>query len=595
MTPPDAEYRARKDARAKEAALASARERRVSDLRLAVFAVGIALAFVVWLFDASSAWLLVPAIGFVVLVVVHERARRRGDAARRAEAFWAAGLRRLDGTWVGTGDARDDFAPSGHPFASDLDLFGRGSLFERINTARTGAGVETLARWLLSPADPDTVRTRQRAVEDLRPRLDLRESLALAGDELTSEVKPELLVQWGEREPLLSERATRSVRIWAWLVAVANVGTTAVWLAGHGPLPLLLTALATWVVGRRHASFVERVDIGVGRPSRELAVVAAVLRRFESARFESPRLVSLRADLVEGEASASTRIAALVRLAGWLEARKGQLFVPIAFALGWGLHFGVAVERWRVQHGKRIAQWFSSLGELEALCALSSYAYERPGDPFPELFEGEPEIEADDLGHPLLPADTCVRNPLRLGPDRRALVVSGSNMSGKSTYLRTVGINVVLAQCGAPVFATRMRLTPLRIGATLRVQDSLQEGASRFFAEITRLRRVMDIADEGPGLLFLLDEILHGTNSHDRRIGAIAVVRNLLERGAIGLVTTHDLALADAADEMPGRVENVHFADVLKDGGLKFDYRLQPGVVRTSNALDLMRAVGLRL
>lgn len=595
MTPPDAEYRARKDARAKEAALASARERRVSDLRLAVFAVGIALAFVVWLFDASSAWLLVPAIGFVVLVVVHERARRRGDAARRAEAFWAAGLRRLDGTWVGTGDARDDFAPSGHPFASDLDLFGRGSLFERINTARTGAGVETLARWLLSPADPDTVRTRQRAVEDLRPRLDLRESLALAGDELTSEVKPELLVQWGEREPLLSERATRSVRIWAWLVAVANVGTTAVWLAGHGPLPLLLTVLATWVVGRRHASFVERVDIGVGRPSRELAVVAAVLRRFESARFESPRLVSLRADLVEGEASASTRIAALVRLAGWLEARKGQLFVPIAFALGWGLHFGVAVERWRVQHGKRIAQWFSSLGELEALCALSSYAYERPGDPFPELFEGEPEIEADDLGHPLLPADTCVRNPLRLGPDRRALVVSGSNMSGKSTYLRTVGINVVLAQCGAPVFATRMRLTPLRIGATLRVQDSLQEGASRFFAEITRLRRVMDIADEGPGLLFLLDEILHGTNSHDRRIGAIAVVRNLLERGAIGLVTTHDLALADAADEMPGRVENVHFADVLKDGGLKFDYRLQPGVVRTSNALDLMRAVGLRL
>src|SRR5690606_39186534 len=163
-------------------------------------------------------------------------------------------------------------------------------------------------------------------------------------DELTSEVKPELLVQWGEREPLLSESATRSVRVWAWLVAVANVATTAVWLAGHGPLPLLLTALATWVVGRRHASFIEPVDIGVGRPSRELAVVAAVLRRFESERFESPRLVSLRADLVEGEASASTRIAALVRLAGWLEARKGQLFVPIAFALGWGLHFGVAVE-----------------------------------------------------------------------------------------------------------------------------------------------------------------------------------------------------------------------------------------------------------
>jgi DNA mismatch repair ATPase MutS len=172
-------------------------------------------------------------------------------------------------------------------------------------------------------------------------------------------------------------------------------------------------------------------------------------------------------------------------------------------------------------------------------------------------------------------------------------------MAGKSTYLRTVGIDVVLALAGAPVCAQSLRLTPLRIGATLRIQDSLQDGTSRFFAEITRLRRVMDIADEGPGLLFLLDEILHGTNSHDRRIGAVAIVRNLLERGAIGLVTTHDLALAAAADDMPmgasGTVDNVHFADTIVEGKLHFDYRIAPGVVRTSNALDLMRAVGLRV
>jgi hypothetical protein len=600
VTDPEVEYRARRAARAEAATLAAARERRISDLRLLVFAIGIVLAFAVWLIDASAGWLLVPAVAFVVLVVMHERARRRGDAARRAEAFWAAGLRRLDGTWPGTGDRQADLAPADHPFAADLDLFGRGSLFERISTARTGAGVATLARWLVEPADPVAVRSRQRAVDDLRPRLDLRESIALAGDELQSEVKPELLVAWGQREPLLDPGAVRRVRAWAWVLAASNVATTAMWIAGLGPLPLLFTALVTWGVGRRHAGFIERVEIGVGRPSRELAVVAAVLRKFETEHFEAPRLVELRAALVEGEASASARIARLVRLAGWLEARKGQLFVPIAFALAWGQHFGLAVERWRVEHGRKIAEWFAALGELEALCALSGYAYERPADPFPELVDGPPMIEADDLGHPLLPAASCVTNPIRLGPDRRALVVSGSNMSGKSTYLRTVGINVVLAQCGAPVFATRMRLSPLRIGATLRVQDSLQEGASRFFAEITRLRRVMDIADEGPGLLFLLDEILHGTNSHDRRIGAIAVVQSLLERGAIGLVTTHDLALADAAEEMPGRVENVHFADVLEEGEapehrLVFDYRLRPGVVRTSNALDLMRAVGLRL
>jgi hypothetical protein len=591
---PDVEYRARQARRAAEAADAARRARRVSDLRLGAFAFAAALGLAVWQLDVSALWLLVPLAGFVVLVVVHERVARRERAARRAEAHWAAGLRRLDGTWPGTGNVRTDFAPDDHPFAVDLDLFGTGSLFERLCTARTGAGVHTLAGWLLAPAEPTEVRARRLAVDELRPQLDLQEALALAGDALQGEVDPAVLCAWGERAALRHDGGLARVRAWAWGIVVANVAAIG-WLVAQDQLvPLVGTALVTWVVGRRYGAFTRAIELGVERPARELALVADVLRRFEGERFTTARLADLRARLVDGPQSASARIRRLVRVVGWFEAKNGQLFAPVAFALGWGLHFGAAIERWRLVHGRELATWFAALGELEALAALASYAYERPGDVPADLVDGAPAIDADELGHPLLPGE-CVRNSIHLADDRRALVVSGSNMAGKSTYLRTIGVAVVLAQCGAPVFATRMRLTPLRIGATLRTQDSLQHGTSRFFAEITRLRRVMDIADEGPGLLFLLDEILHGTNSHDRRIGALAVVRNLLERGAIGLVTTHDLALTEGAGDLPAPVENVHFADVLEDGRLRFDYRLRPGVVRTSNALDLMRAIGLPL
>ena len=243
--------------------------------------------------------------------------------------------------------------------------------------------------------------------------------------------------------------------------------------------------------------------------------------------------------------------------------------------------------------------WIDGIADFEALSSLACYRYEHSDDPFPEivsvpvssnkagLFEGQ------QLGHPLLPRATMVRNDVHLGGDMQLLVVSGSNMSGKSTLLRTVGINVVLALAGAPVRATSLRLSPLAIGATLRIQDSLQEGRSRFYAEITRIRKLADIAAGPVPLLFLLDEIFHGTNSHDRLQGAAGVLQGLLDRGAVGLITTHDLALTSVADELSPRATNVHFADWFEDGDIKFDYRMKPGPVTRSNAIALMRAVGL--
>jgi DNA mismatch repair ATPase MutS len=245
-----------------------------------------------------------------------------------------------------------------------------------------------------------------------------------------------------------------------------------------------------------------------------------------------------------------------------------------------------------------VREWLRVCGEFEALASLSAYRYEHPADPFPELVDADerpPVFDAVRLGHPLIPAVRMVRNDVQLGGPIQLLVVSGSNMSGKSTLLRTVGVNAVLAFAGAPVRATRFRISPLRVGATLRIQDSLQEGRSRFFAEISRIREVADLAAGTTPVLFLLDELLHGTNSHDRAVGAAGVLRALVARGAIGLVTTHDLALTAIADDFSGHAANVHFDDRFESGTIAFDYVMKPGPVTRSNALALMRAVGLEV
>jgi DNA mismatch repair ATPase MutS len=271
------------------------------------------------------------------------------------------------------------------------------------------------------------------------------------------------------------------------------------------------------------------------------------------------------------------------------------MFAPLAALMLWGTQFAFVIESWRIQWGGSVPRWLDATGELEALVSLASHAYEHPQDSFPAIVDEGPLYEADAIGHPLIPEGQLVRNDLRLGGELRLLVVSGSNMSGKSTLLRTVGVNAVLALAGAPVRAKSLRLSPFALGASIRVQDSLQEGISRFYAEITHLRQIMELAEGDLPLLFLLDEILQGTNSHDRRVGADGLVRGLLERGAVGLVTTHDLALAKIADSLSPRAANVNFEDHLEDGRMSFSYRMQPGVVRKSNALALMRAVGLKV
>ncbi|HEY9285699.1 MAG TPA: hypothetical protein VIP46_19775, partial [Pyrinomonadaceae bacterium] len=379
-------------------------------------------------------------------------------------------------------------------------------------------------------------------------------------------------------------------------LALLTVATLILWIAGAGPIPFLAAFALGRAFAHRLKAQVEGVLDGVDGAGRDLTLLAGVLARVERERFASPRLVELRKALdAEGRAP-SRQIARLNLLIDLLDARRNMIFAPLAVLLLWPLQMALALERWRRACGPAVARWLDAVGEFEALNSLAAYSYERPQDPFPEIAEGRGAcFEAEALGHPLIPAARNVRTDLRLGAEPCVLIVSGSNMSGKSTLLRTVGTNAVLALAGAPVRAARLRLSPLQVGASIRIQDSLQAGASRFYAEITRLRQIVELTDAPLPILFLLDEILHGTNSHDRRIGAEGIVRGLIKRGALGLVTTHDLALARIADELGPRAGNVHFEDQMEGGRMAFDYRLRPGVVQRSNALELMRSVGLEV
>jgi hypothetical protein len=549
----------------------------------------------------TGAVLLIPGALFLAAVVLHERLTTRRTRNGRAVTLYERALARLDGNWA---DQRAEdggrFLDPAHPFAGDMDLFGPHSLFQLLCTARTAGGEATLARWLLVPAAPDALRARQAALEELRGRLDLREALWVAGEDVRAAIDPEKLAAWGEAPSVLPGGWLRGGLL-ALSLLMAVVGTA--WIAGALAAPYA-EGCAALVIGvssllRRRAA---AVTGAIGRPEAHLALLAALVRVFED-EFSSgaPFTTSLPRALhdrlsVDGK-PASRQIARLGRLARLLEWEKNLVFAPVAYALLWRPQLACAIEAWRRRSGPRIAAWMQALSELEALGSLATYAHDHPERPFAELVEASagPLFEATELAHPLL--ERCVPNDVSLGgaAGPRLILLSGSNMSGKSTLMRTVGVNAVLALAGAPVRGRRLRLSPLVLGATLRIQDSLLAGTSRFYAEVSRLRQLVTLAGGPAPLLFLVDEILSGTNSADRRLGAAAVLRGLVERGALGIASTHDLALTEIVTDLPGQAVNQHFEDQLEGDTLRFDYLLRPGVVQRSNALALMRAVGLEV
>jgi MutS domain V len=603
------EYLRRVEGRRAALAACDQRHNRLGFLRVVTVAAAAAIGYASLRHGALSAWwLLLPGVAFFWLGGLLQGVLNDHSRLVRAIAFYDRALERLEGRWAGTGEDGARFLDARHLYADDLDLFGSGSLFQLLSNARTRMGEETLAGWLLAPATPAVVAARQQAVGELAPRIGLREDLAVLGEDARVGVHPEALAAWGERAPLLEPSWFRGAAVVLSVFGAAAVVAGFVYLSAAIrliDLPektmfgmrayFLFVFLALGLVVWRFKKRTDRILEEVEESAHDLGLLAGVLRRLEAESFSSAHLAALRAALdVEGR-PASRRIATLNRLMELVDSRHNRIVQALGPLLLWDLHLSYALEDWRRVSGPAMRPWLNAVGEIEALSSLAEYAYEHPQDVFPEFAAESPYFEGEALCHPLLGAGAAVPNDVRLGGDLRVLVVSGSNMSGKSTLLRTVGVNAVLAQAGAPVRARRLRLSPLAVGSSIRVQDSLQAGASRFYAEITRLRQIMEKTGAAPPVLFLIDEFLHGTNSHDRRIGAEAIVRGLVERGAVGLVTTHDLALAHIAESLAPRGANVHFEDHLEDGRMSFDYKMRPGVVAKSNAIELMRSVGLEV
>jgi hypothetical protein len=593
---PRAEYSKRLETSRGLAAQLASRDEVFSNVRLGLFLAALIFSWLAWRQSVGLAWPIAVVVVFLVLLIVHTRLIAVLKRAEGRVRYHERGLARLDDKWAGTGVTGARFLDEQHPYAADLDLFGVGSLFERLCTARTSSGEACLASWLLRPAPVSELKARHVAIAELRGNIDLREDLALLGDDVRSGVAPETLAAWGATA---QERASTATRWLLALLALSTAVTLFGWLLlSWNPFIFVGLIVGEVVVAARFANRTSRALADVEERSSELETLAGLLERIEREPFHSPSLKALTDSLGGSEGAVSKRIARLAKLVRWLEAQHNVYFALIGSMLLWKTQFGLAIEAWRQSEGASIGRWLEVVGQVEAFASLASFSFENPDDPFPELVEAEagPIIEGEGLGHPLLPKSQAIRNDFKLGGELRVLSISGSNMSGKSTFLRTVGTNAVLAQAGSTVRASRLKLSPLMIGGTLSVHDSLQKGQSRFKAEIDRLKLLVDMARVKPTLLFLIDEVMHGTNSHDRQIGAGMVIKGLIDLGAIGMFTTHDLALAEVAGQLAPRAINVHFADHLEDDGkLVFDYTMRPGVVQHSNALALMRAIGLEV
>jgi hypothetical protein len=360
-------------------------------------------------------------------------------------------------------------------------------------------------------------------------------------------------------------------------------------------LPVVLLSICNLLIDSRIMKRLATSVVAVEAATSDLDLLIEVLKILEQEQFESPRLVHLQSALQVGGIAPSAAVRKLDRIVRYLEQRRNKLLVWFGLDrfLIYTPQWMFKVESWQREFGPAIRGWLAAVGEIEVLAALSGYAFEHPRDVWPEFDDERPCFQAESLAHPLLPEGKAVRNDLNLCNGLQLIVLSGPNMSGKSTFVRGIGVNAVLAQCGAPVRAKRLRMSRLAVGASICVLDSLQGGVSRFYAEIKHLKLISDAAQGPIPVLFLLDELLSGTNSHDRFAGTLLVVEALVQRGAIGLVTTHDLALAQIPESMTGSARNFHFEDHLEDGKLAFDFKLKPGVVRTSNALKLMQSIGL--
>ena len=597
-----AEHTARRD-------LEIARSIRISRLRLATVVPAVALFVLAGARTFSPAALiagLVLLLIFLVLVVWHARVEQRvawHDALRTVNLH---ALARVARAWDRLPPA-DDPPPQieNHPYAQDLDLFGRASLLQWLGPAATAAGARTLQQWVLAPAPAPDIADRQRAVTELSAALEWREYFAAHGRLAAGVRRAELesFLSWAESTGPFAASMTMRLRagvlaitasIWILMtLQAAGVADAAYWL-----IPVVIGMILSFATALHvHGEFNRALVV-----DQAFARYADLFAHAVQAPRDAPLLGSIRTRLAPSGWDAPDCLRRLNRILGFAQLRAGAAIFhfPIQALTLWDFHVFFALDRWRRMFGSNVRGWMGAVGELDALSALAQVKADNPGWSLPEVVDARQDdlkqFVASNLGHPLIPDDRRVGNDVAVGPPGTILLITGSNMSGKSTLLRAIGLNAVLAQAGGPVCAAALRMPVTDIETSIRVHDSLEQGLSYFMAALARLKGVLDHArnrDGGRAVLYLLDEILQGTNTGERAIAVRGVARHLLAAGAIGVMTTHDLGLA-AEEPMNTAARLAHFTELVDEhGGMTFDYRLRPGLATSRNALRLMRLIGI--
>ena len=605
--PPRAVYESRQEQFEAEAKRLGRNSGLLSNLRLAFF-LGFGALLVAGLWDwTQPRWFLLALsasafVAFIGLVIVHAHVEARRREAAGLAAINTTAIARLERRYDALGEppkaASDD--PTG--LAEDLDLFGAASLCHLLDTLHTPRGRALLADWLLEPADPDTIAARQAAVCELGPLIDLRQRLDLAGAELESDAaQVDTFLRWAESEPWLIRKP--------WLVwlgrvmGLACLGGLAADLAGWlGPPLWLVPAVFNLLLTGVFLGRLGRCFAGLGHSDRSLSAYADLFEAARKVQTEDPSLRGLIERMGAAGVSAPEQMLRLNSILGFVDLRRSFIYLPVQALTLWDFHWLWRLERWKAKAGGRVRDWLEALGTFEALAAFAALHHAHPEWAFAELAPmDEGRVKAESMGHPLLPPSVRVDNQVELGPRGRVLLVTGSNMSGKSTLLRALGVNLVLAQAGAPVCAKSFLCPPVRLGTSFRVRDSLERGVSFFLAELHQLKTVVDLAAETGAAgqrvpVYLFDEILLGTNVAERQVAVRRVLSHLLSVGAIGAIATHDLSLA-GSEGLAEACIPVHFSENFvgqgDDAQMEFDYLLKPGLTPTTNALKLLELVGL--
>jgi hypothetical protein len=573
---------------------------RLSRLRLVTFLGGIAL---VWGGFHYGPFVLVEIggvflLGFAVLVALHARSLEHVARAAAAQALNTIGRARIERDWAALPPVKEGGDTDEPPFVADLDITGPASLRQWIGRSATAGGTSRVGEWLVVPAGRLTVTRRQAAIRELAAQPLWRESLLVEGMRTSAPgIELDQFFSWAE--------GTRSA-VPRWIGYVVPVLTFATlvlleaqivgWTAGAWWISPMLAGI---VLSFAFAGAMYRTFDTVSMGERVLGQHAAMFALVEQEQWTAPVLSDM-AERLRRDGSASRMILRLARLSQWSELRRSAalLHFPIQALTLWDFHVLFRVERWRRLWGKHAREWFDALAEVDALATLSAIGHDEPGWAMPDVDYDAAAIEARELGHPLIAAERRVGNDITIGPPGTVLLVTGSNMSGKSTLLRAIGINVLLAQAGAPVCAKGLRLPPCDLQTSLRIEDSLERGVSYFMAALARLKAVVDAADRARGgrrrVVYLLDEVLQGTNSAERATAVRAIGQHLLDAGAIGAMTTHDLAIAPE-EPFASHATLVHFSEQIHpDGRMTFDYVLRDGLATSRNALRLMELIGLR-